>query len=151
MAATNSSTLLHFSRPRLRIHAAHHQSRTPEAPHTVLFPSRRAAVLLTASTFLTTATQPKAKAQDIPLFGLRKKLKKVEEEAELVVREGIEAAEEGIVAAERGVEAAEGEIETVLSYGGLAQAGVVAGAEFVSVVVASSVVNAILGSEGPKS
>ncbi|KAK9113210.1 hypothetical protein Scep_020729 [Stephania cephalantha] len=150
MAATNS-TLLHFS-SRPRIHAAHHQYRTAEPPHTPLLSSRRAAVLLTASTFLATAPQlNKAKAEDIPLFGLRKKLKNVEEEAELVVREGFEAAEKGIEAAEKGVEAAEGEIETVLSYGGLAQAGVVAGAEFVGVVVATSVVNAILGSEGRKS
>lgn len=97
-------------------------------------------------------------AQDIPLFGLRKKLEKVEEEAEVVIKEGIESAEKGIEkvergleTAEKGIETAEREIESAVSFGGLAQAGAVAGAEVVGVLVATSVVNGILGPEAQKS
>ncbi|KAI3412325.1 Thioredoxin domain-containing protein [Psidium guajava] len=125
---------------------------------------RQLAFLLTASTTLTVAPRPSA-AQDIPLFGLRKKLRKVEEEAEEIVREGFEAAEKGIeaaekgivaaekgvVAAEKGVETAEREIEAAVSFGGLAQAGAVAAAEVVGVLVATSVVNGILGPERQRS
>lgn len=85
-------------------------------------------------------TEQIASAQDIPLFGLRKKLTNVEKEAEEILTEGIETAEKEIVTAET-------EIETVLGLGGLAQAGVVAGAEAVGVVVATSIVNGILGPE----
>ncbi|KAL4580416.1 hypothetical protein LXL04_016608 [Taraxacum kok-saghyz] len=74
-------------------------------------------------------------AEDIGLFGLRKKLKKAEEEAVEIVKEGIGSAEE----AERGIEKAEKEIET--------QAGVVAAEEVVGIVITSSVVNGILGPE----
>lgn len=115
------------------------------------------AFLLTASTLLAAAPRPSS-AEDIPLFGLRKKLRKVEEGAEEIVREGFEAAEEGIVAAEkgiekaeRGIETAEREIEDAVSFGGLAQAGAVATAEVVGVLVATSVVNGILGPEGQRS
>ncbi|XP_076922280.1 uncharacterized protein LOC143584008 [Bidens hawaiensis] len=103
-------------------------------------------------------------AADIGLFGLRKKLKKAEEEAELIVKEGFESAEKGIEAAERGIEAAEKgieaaekgietaekEITTEVEFGfggGLAQAGVVVGAEAVGVLIATSIVNGILGPE----
>ncbi|MCD7448861.1 hypothetical protein HAX54_046955 [Datura stramonium] len=79
-------------------------------------------------------------------YGLRKKLKKVEEEAEELVKEGfeaadkgIEAAEKGLVTAEKGIEAAEEKIESTVSFGGLAQAGAVAGAELVGVLVAGAV------------
>ena len=92
------------------------------------------------------------------MFGFRKKLKKAEEEAEEIVKEGFEAAERGLVTAEKGIVTAEtgietvgSEIETVLSFGGLAQAGVVAGAEFVGVLVATSIVNGILGPEAQNS
>ncbi|XP_048134583.1 uncharacterized protein LOC115740174 [Rhodamnia argentea] len=119
---------------------------------------RQMAFLLTASTALTAARPRPSAAQDIPLFGLRKKLRKAEEEAEEIVREGfkaaekgIETAEKGIVAAEKGVETAEREIESAVSFGGLAQAGVVAAAEVVGVLVATSVVNGILGPEGQRS
>ena len=95
------------------------------------------------------------------MFGFRKKLKKAEE----IVKEGFEAAERGLVTAEKGIVTAErgietvekgietvgSEIETVLSFGGLAQAGVVAGAEFVGVLVATSIVNGILGPEAQNS
>lgn len=87
-------------------------------------------------------------AENIGLFGLRKKLKKAEEEAVEIVKEGIESAEKGVEAAERQIEAAEMEIETEVRFGGgLTQAGVVAGAEVVGILVATSVVNGILGSE----
>lgn len=97
--------------------------------------------------------------EDIPLFGLRKKLRKAEEEAEVILREGekalekgIETAEKGIVTAEKEIVTAEQEIETVASFGigvagDLAQAGAVVGAELVGVLLASSVVNGILGPE----
>lgn len=42
-------------------------------------------------------------------------------------------------------------IKTVVSFGGLAQAGAMAGAEFVGILVAMLVVNGILGTEGQKS
>lgn len=88
-----------------------------------------------------------ASAQDIPLFGLRKKLENVEKEAEEILTEGIETAEKGIESAETEIATAGTEIETVLGLGGLAQAGVVAGAEAVGVLVATSIVNGILGPE----
>ncbi|KAK2986486.1 hypothetical protein RJ640_012166 [Escallonia rubra] len=106
--------------------------------------------LLTATTVLKAAELP-SRAQDIPLFGLRKKLKKAEEEAEEIVKEGFDSAEKGIEAAEKGIEKAEEEIETAVSFGGLAQAGVVAGAEVVGILVATSVVNGILGPEAQNS
>ncbi|PIA32038.1 hypothetical protein AQUCO_04600006v1 [Aquilegia coerulea] len=111
-------------------------------------PSRRQAlVLLTGSTVLS-AVELKANAQDIPLFGLRKKLETVEKETEEIVKEGVETAERGIETAERGIETAEKEIETIVSFGGFAQAGVVVGAEALGVLVATSVVDGILGPEG---
>lgn len=89
----------------------------------------------------------------------------MEEETEELVKEGfetaekgLEAAEKGIVTLEKGIETAEKgiataekEIEETVSFSGVAQAGVVAGAEFVGVLVATSVVNGILGPEGSKS
>lgn len=106
-----------------------------------------------------------ARAEDIGLFGLRKRLRGAEQEAEEIVREGFEAAEKGletaekgIIAAERGIEAAESgieaaekEVETAVSFGALSQAAAVAGAEVVAVAVAAAVVNGILGPEGPRS
>jgi len=115
---------------------------------------------LTATTALTAVKSPPAAAQDIPLFGLRKKLEQAEKQTEELVKEGFEAAEKGvetaekgIVAAEKGIEAAEKEIETAAESFGLgapAQAGLVAGAELLGVVVASSVVKGILGPEPQK-
>lgn len=108
---------------------------------------RKLIFLLTATTALKAVELP-SKAKDIPLFGLRKKLRKAEEEAEEIVKEGFEAADKGIEAAEKGIVAAEKELETAekgiesaVSFGGLAQAGVVAGAELVGVLIATSIVN----------
>ncbi|XP_020217648.1 uncharacterized protein LOC109801074 [Cajanus cajan] len=118
---------------------------------------RQLLFFLTASTALT-AREAVSLAQDIPLFGIRKNLRKVEEEAEEIVREGFEAADKGLVAAERGLETAEKGIEEAerevveaVSFGGLAQAGAVAGAEVLGVLVATAVVNGILGPEAQKS
>lgn len=128
-------------------------------------PGRRQLISLVTATTVLKALEMPSKAEDIGLFGLRKKLKKVEEEAEELVKEGfdaadkgivaaeqgIEAAEKGLVTAEKGIEAAEEKIESTVSFGGLAQAGAVAGAEFVGVLVAGAVVNGILGPEAQKS
>ncbi|KAF8405136.1 hypothetical protein HHK36_010034 [Tetracentron sinense] len=162
MASTGLPLLQTLSLPR--VHTAHRPSCTahatkhaPNSDKAVLPGRRQLLFLLTASTAVT-ARDLAAKAEDIPLFGLRKKLKKVEEEAEEILKEGIETAEKGIVTAEKGIvtvekeiETAEREIETAVSFGGLAQAGVVVGAEFVGVLVATSVVNGILGPEAQKS
>ncbi|KAI3713083.1 hypothetical protein L1987_71654 [Smallanthus sonchifolius] len=118
--------------------------------------SRRQLLFLLTATTAVTATDMPSMAADIGLFGFRKKLKKVEEEAEIIVREGFESAERGIEAAERGIEAAEKGIETAEEIatevdfglgGGLTQAGVVVGAEAVGVLIATSIVNGILGPE----
>ncbi|KAL5990330.1 hypothetical protein ACLOJK_011228 [Asimina triloba] len=117
---------------------------------------------LFALTALTATPQLPSKAEDIPLFGLRKKLRKVEEEAEKVLREGEKAVERGLEKAEKTVLTAEKEIETVereigtvgggfAVAGDLAQAGIVAVAEFLGVLIATAVVNGILGPEAQKS
>ncbi|KAI8029432.1 hypothetical protein LOK49_LG01G03398 [Camellia lanceoleosa] len=129
---------------------AHSPKPAPPSRTTALPGRRQWLLLLTAGTTVKAAELP-SRAQDIPLFGLRKKLKKVEEEAEEVIKEGIETAEKGIETAEKGIETVESEIESALRFGGLAQAGAVAGAEFVGILVATSVVNGILGPEGQKS
>ena len=74
-------------------------------------------------------------------------------EGEKALEKGIETAEMGIEKAEKEIVTAEREIGTVASFGvagDLAQAGVVTGGEVVGVLVASSVVNGILGPEGQK-
>ncbi|KAK4260036.1 hypothetical protein QN277_003210 [Acacia crassicarpa] len=142
-----------------------HATKPPPAfPINALSGRRQLLFFLTASTAVT-AREPTAMAQDIPLFGFRKNLRKAEEAAEEIVREGFEAADKGLVtaerglvtaergieAAEKGIEAAEREISDTLSFGGLAQAGVVAGAELFGVLVATAVVNGILGPEAQRS
>lgn len=126
---------------------------------------RRQLLFLFAASTALTAREEASVAQDIPLFGIRKSLKKAEEQAEEIVREGFDAAEtgldtaeRGLETAERGLEAAEKGIETVerevssaVSFGGLAQAGVVVGAEAFGILVATAVVNGILGPEAQKS
>lgn len=97
-------------------------------------------------------SQP-ALAQDIPFFGI-KKLKKVEEE---VVKEAQELVIEGEKEAEKVAEEVkeiaqdlESEASVVLGPGAAVQAGLVAGAELVGVLVATSVVNSIVGPEPSK-
>ncbi|MFS8033434.1 hypothetical protein Hanom_Chr17g01569501 [Helianthus anomalus] len=120
--------------------------RTPQCPKSPQPPSiqcnsqsRRQLLLLLTATTAVTAMEAPSMAEDIGLFGLRKKLKKAEEEAEVIVKEGFEAAEKGVEAAEKEVSFGFG--------GGLTQAGVVVGAEAVGVLVATSIVNGILGPE----
>ncbi|KAK9053201.1 hypothetical protein SSX86_029833 [Deinandra increscens subsp. villosa] len=112
--------------------------------------SRRQLLFLLTATTAVTALETPSIAADIGFFGLRKKLEKAEEEAEVIVKEGFESAEKGIEAAERGIDAAEREIATEVNFGfggGLTQAGVVVGAEAVGVLIATSIVNGILGPE----
>ncbi|CAL0314428.1 unnamed protein product [Lupinus luteus] len=143
-------------------------STTPERvsalPTTVPSGRRQLLFLLTASTALA-SREAVSLAQDIPLFGIRKSLKKVEKQAEEIVREGFEAAdkgletaekgletaERGLETAERGIETVEKEVSSAVNFGGLAQAGVVAGAEFLGVLVALGAANDILGSEAQRS
>ncbi|CAN1188369.1 hypothetical protein LINPERPRIM_LOCUS35344 [Linum perenne] len=127
------------------------------ASHVSLSSRRQMLFLLTAVPALS-MKESISRAQDIPLFGLKKKLKKAEEEAEQLVKEGFQTAEKGLETAEKGLqtaeiglENAERGIENSLSFGGLAQAGAVAGAEAVAVLVATSVVNGILGPEARNS
>ncbi|CAN1823200.1 hypothetical protein LINPERHAP1_LOCUS30271 [Linum perenne] len=127
------------------------------ASHVSLSSRRQMLFLLTAVPALS-MKESISRAQDIPLFGLKKKLKKAEEEAQQLVKEGFQTAEKGLETAEKGLqtaeiglENAERGIENSLSFGGLAQAGAVAGAEAVAVLVATSVVNGILGPEARNS
>ncbi|KMT08553.1 hypothetical protein BVRB_6g138330 [Beta vulgaris subsp. vulgaris] len=112
--------------------------------------SRRDYLLYTATTVLTAVNLPSANAKDIPLFGLRKRLEKAEEKAEELVKEGLETVEKGVETAEKGVVEAEKQIENAAESSGLAQAGLVAGAELLGVLVATSIVNGILGPEPKK-
>ncbi|KAF9619262.1 hypothetical protein IFM89_006449 [Coptis chinensis] len=153
MNSTASTLARHISSshsPPQRVHPSDSTSCTartaPKAATTTKVLSRRQSLLMLTTTITAlTSTAMKAKAEDIGLFGLRKKLKKVEEEAEEIVKEGVETAEKGLETAEMEIVGAEKELETVLAFGGLAQAGVVAGAEAVGVLIATSVVNGILG------
>ncbi|XP_050205223.1 uncharacterized protein LOC126655210 [Mercurialis annua] len=157
MASTISApnTIQAFSLNQARNH--HAPSRNAEIPKSTLISRRNLLYAVTAAPALTLRDAP-AKAQDIPLFGLRKKLKNAEKEAEELVKEGFETAEKGLETAERGIktaeegiETAEKEIEEAVKFGGLPQAGAVVGAEFIGVLVASSIVNGILGPEAQKS
>nr|XP_043607133.1 uncharacterized protein LOC122579098 [Erigeron canadensis] len=158
MSCTSSNLLLSPISNRTTRHVTAVSSYNPQSPKPAQNVSvqcndqktrRQLLFLMTAMTSVTTMERVSL-AEDIGLFGLRKKIKKVEEEAEEIVKEGIETAEKGIEAAERGIEGAEKEIESDIDTGfggGLGQAGVVLGAEAVAVFVASSVVNGILGPE----
>lgn len=128
---------------RTTAHPVSCKARAPESAQ-ALHASRRNLLFfsLTALPVLT-ARESASSAEDIPLFGLRKKLKQAEEEAVNIVKE----VEKKIETAEKRIETSEKEVETAASFGGLAQAGAVAGAELVGVLVATSVVNGILGPE----
>ncbi|KAL3346543.1 hypothetical protein AABB24_025138 [Solanum stoloniferum] len=155
MASTSTSLIVRTFPPRYVLNA---NINPPTKQAAVALPGRRQLISLVTATTVLKALDMPSKAADIGLFGLRKKLKKVEEEAEELVKEGFEAAEKeieeaekGLVTAEKGIEAAEEKIESTVSFGGLAQAGAVAGAEFVGVLVAGAVVNGILGPVPQKS
>ncbi|KAL3525749.1 hypothetical protein ACH5RR_014121 [Cinchona calisaya] len=155
--ASTSSVVAHT----LTLHCVHHDhSRSSRVTNLapVRIPGRRKLLLLMTATTALKAAELPCKAADIGLFGLRKKLKQAEEEAEEIVREGFEAADKGIEVAGKGIEAAEKGLETAekgiegaVSFGGIAQAGVVAGAEFIGILIATSIVNGILGPEAQKS
>ncbi|EOA28030.1 hypothetical protein CARUB_v10024207mg [Capsella rubella] len=164
MASTLSLSLLsggggalkaraHVSPPR-----AAHLSKPAPPSFSLSGASRRNLLFSLTAATVVTGLQPASMAENIPFFGIRKKLKKAEEEAVEIVKEGFEtaekgvdAAERGLEAAERGVETAEEEIVTAVSFNGLTQAGAVVAAELVGVLVATSVVNGILGPEAQKS
>ncbi|CAN4079600.1 unnamed protein product [Withania somnifera] len=159
MASTTTAFTLRTFPPRCVLNA---NTTPPTKQAQMALPGRRQLISLVTATTVLKALEMPSKAEEIGLFGLRKKLKKVEQEAEELVKEGFEAADKGIVAAEKGIEAAEKglvtaekaaeeKIESTVSFGGLAQAGAVAGAEFVGVLVAGAVVNGILGPEAQKS
>ncbi|KAJ3672122.1 hypothetical protein LUZ60_006843 [Juncus effusus] len=137
MAVTTSSVL------PLRL--SHRSASRRLTPVFSSLPGRRQSLLLLLSLpapFLA-ATSP-SYAKDIPLFGIRKRLENIEQEAVEVVKEGEETVEKGIEAAEMEIESAGAGLAVA---GDLVQAGVVAGAEAVAVLAAVSVVNGILSTE----
>ncbi|CAH9139130.1 unnamed protein product [Cuscuta epithymum] len=129
--------------PTLPVRSPSRKPRSSRASPAALTGRRQWLLLLTATTSLK-GTELPSRAEKIGLFGVRKRIEKLEEEAELLVEEGFETAEKGIQAAEK-------EIEAAVSFGALAQAGVVAGAELIGILIATSVVNGILGPEAKKS
>ncbi|OMO56798.1 hypothetical protein CCACVL1_26262 [Corchorus capsularis] len=168
MASTISPPVLHSLSVRCTNNA--HPRRSVKAhvskPSPVVsLPNRRQLLFFLSTTTALTIRQPESHAEDIPLFGIRKKLKRAEDEAVELVKEGFETAEKGLETAEKGIitvekelktaekeiEIAEKEIEGAISFPALAQAGAVAAAEFLGVVVATSIVNGILGPEAQKS
>ncbi|KAF0933405.1 hypothetical protein E2562_018512 [Oryza meyeriana var. granulata] len=157
MAVSTASNLV--------VHAAPAATRRCVATSAVRFDRRSAVLLLlSAAGAAPTATFPSpANAAGIGLFGIRKKLERAEEAAAEAVREveeaAVEAAEVGGEAVKETVEAAEKEAREVAGEGlqlvagaelagdGLVQAGAVAAAEALGVVVGLSVVNGILRPE----
>ncbi|XP_065873394.1 uncharacterized protein [Euphorbia lathyris] len=159
MASTLSSSIVQTLSLRrdINAHSPPYKAQSLK-PAPTAFSSRRQLIFLLTAAPALTVRESASIAQDIPLFGLRKKLKKVEEETEELVKEGFETAERGIETAEKGIETVEKgierterEIEGAVNFGALAQAGTVAGAEVIGVVVATAVVNGILGPESQKS
>ncbi|KFK32721.1 hypothetical protein AALP_AA6G280100 [Arabis alpina] len=174
MASTISLSLLSSGGGALQARCARDAHVSPRAAHpnkpappsfSLSSASRRNLLFSLTAATVVTGLQPASMAENIPLFGIRKKLRKAEEEAVEIVKEGFETAEKGVVAAEKGLEAAERGVEnaekgleeaerevvTAVSYNGLTQAGAVVAAEFVGVLVGTSVVNGILGPEAQKS
>ncbi|GMH06448.1 hypothetical protein Nepgr_008288 [Nepenthes gracilis] len=152
MATTTAHVLLSLSLRRCNCSSTPSPPKSAPSPPsiTVIGGRRQCLILLSSATALKAFELPSV-ADDIPLFGLRKKIEKVEKEAEEIVKAGLETAEKGIEAAEKGIETAEEEIETAVNFDGIAQAAAVAGAEILGVLVATAVVNDILGSEAQKS
>uniref|UniRef100_A0A0D9VML1 Uncharacterized protein n=1 Tax=Leersia perrieri TaxID=77586 RepID=A0A0D9VML1_9ORYZ len=134
--AASNLLLLHATAP--------HRRRIVVAASAARFDRRSAALLLLSSA----AAAPPANAAGIGLFGIRKKLERAEEAAAEAVREveeaAVEAAEVTVEAAEKGAREVAGEgmqlfAGAELAGDGLVQAGVVAGAEALGVVVGLSV------------
>ncbi|XP_068344385.1 uncharacterized protein [Pyrus communis] len=156
MAARASVLALHPARNAHRSSSSSPAHVPKPAPPSGLALSgrRQLALSLTWTAAIAAVCAKEAKAEDIGLFGLRRKVKEAEKEAEVIVKEGIEAAEKGLETAEKGLESAElgigtaeEGVEAALSFWGLAQAGAVVGAEVAGVLVATSVVSGILGPE----
>ncbi|CAH9102203.1 unnamed protein product [Cuscuta epithymum] len=137
--------------PTLPVRSSSSKPRSSRASPAALTGRRQWLLLLLTATTTLKGTELPSRAEKIGLFGVRKRIEKLEEEAELLVKEGFEMADKGIEAAEREIESAEEEIEAAVSFGGLAQAGVVAGAELIGILIATSVVSGILGPEAKKS
>jgi hypothetical protein len=148
--ATSASLLLH---PSL-------SSRRGDTVRLAAVSNRRRSLLLLLSLpapFLAATASP-SRAANIGLFGIRKKLEKIEEEAAEVVKEGEELVEKEIKTAEKGIESAAAAVGAEAEAAGagfqiagdLVQAGAVAGAEAVGVLVGLSVVNGILTPESQK-
>ncbi|EPS65857.1 hypothetical protein M569_08921 [Genlisea aurea] len=145
MAATSLFVVARFSQPTAQLSPP--PSERKEASSALWTRRQCLLVLAATATALKAAEMPVARAKDIPLFGLKPGLQAAEKEAELLVKEGFEAAEKGVEAAEKGVEFAEKEIESAASFGNLNQAGAVAAAELAGILIATSVVKGILGTE----
>lgn len=146
MASTAPSPLLPSpTPPRCVPRAIGRISPPPKALHG----RREWLLLLTASTASAGIAVP-ASAADIPLFGLRKKVETLEEAAVEIIKEGEKAVEKEIETAEKEVAAAETEVEKAIAASQVAQAGAVAVAEAAAVLIATSIVNAILGPEARK-
>ncbi|XP_024377936.1 uncharacterized protein [Physcomitrium patens] len=116
---------------------------------------RQAAVSLTALSVMVFSSSQKAQARDIPIFGL-KKAKKAAEEVVAEVKELVKEGESGVAAVSGAISNAAVEfpgaaLPNIPSFpsteGGLSpalQAGAVAGAGVVGVLVASTVVNTLV-------
>ena len=156
MAATlSSSALIQTSLRTTTVRTEPKQSFRVLASASASVPGGRRQLIatLTAATIAGAAVR-QVSAAEIGLFGIRKGLKKAEQKAEDIVKEGFEAADKGIETAEKAVATAEKEVmaaekgvSAAVSFSGAAQAGAVVGAELVGVLVATSVVNSILGPE----
>ncbi|KAJ4776250.1 hypothetical protein LUZ62_060507 [Rhynchospora pubera] len=157
--STSASLLLHTSPLSRRTTSV--RLSAISTPH-----RRRSLLLFIALPAPFLAITSPSRAADIGLFGIRKRLEKIEEEAAEVVKESEKLAEEVVKEGEEAVvkeiKTAEKEIESAAAAvaaeagagagfqiaGDLVQAGAVAGAEAVGVLVGLSVVNGILGPEG---
>ncbi|KAK3223477.1 hypothetical protein Dsin_010502 [Dipteronia sinensis] len=144
-ASTVSSISLQTLSPPRASTVSHKAAQSPK-PALAIQTNRRKLLFVSMTAMpVLTAMESACFAADIGLFGLRKKVRQAEKLAVKEAAKLVKEAEREIKTAEKKIETAEIEIETgVVGFGGLAQAGVVAGAEVVGLLVATSVVNGIL-------
>nr|ABR17221.1 unknown [Picea sitchensis] len=141
---TNSRPI---SSPRTRSSTPHQircktTNRNPPSPPIPSIPRRQVIPLMGLSLLLNLSGP--AQAKDIPIFGIKKmKVEEAVEKAKELVKEGEQEVE---IVAETVKETAENleKIAALEGPGPVVQAGVVAGAEVIGVLVASSVVNGIV-------
>ncbi|CAM6099275.1 unnamed protein product [Calypogeia fissa] len=114
------------------------------------YTSRREVFSLAALSVLLLSAD-KAQAKDVPIFGFRKQLEKAEKAVEgaekAVVKEVKELAKQGekeLKTVSASVKGAVSDIEAGVAVSPVLQAGGVAGAELVAVLVASTVVNGLV-------